>query len=98
MKKAVVDTSALISLALSNKLELVSDSIAPFIPQAVKQELEEISKFDDMEGKAAKALTLARRRKISLTKIKNKKTAQRIADKNIDFGELNVLYWHKNWK
>ncbi len=99
MKKAAADTSALISLALSEKLELIAETILLYACGTVVNELEEMAEFKDHYGLAAKqALKLIKENKIKLEKTIDTKKAENLVDKNIDAGEAAcfVLALEKN--
>lgn len=92
MKKAVADTSALISIALSGKLPEVVENIGLFVPKAVKLEIAEMAGYDDIEGGAAKnILNFIKNKKISLIEIKNEKNARDLTGKSIDQGEAECF-------
>src|SRR3989344_8155051 len=92
MKKAVADTSALISIALSGQLDEVVENINLFIPKAVKLELTEMNEFEDIEGSAAKKiLSFIKGKKIRLIEVKNEKNASDLIDKNVDLGEAECF-------
>lgn len=92
MKRIVADTSALISLSLSSQLDLIVMEMAIFCPEAVKDELLEVSEFPDEEGKAAKhVLRFIKKNAIQPVLIKNQARAGKLVDKNIDFGEAECF-------
>jgi len=92
MTKVVMDTSSLISLELIGLLEKSLKIIQIKIPEVVKNELKELSKYQDKEGKsAAKVLNLINNDKISISKIKNRKKAKELLTKNVDYGESECI-------
>lgn len=92
MKKAVADTSALISIALSEQLGLASESIKLVVPPAVKIEIIEMGEYDDIEGGAAKKiLSFIKDKKIYLIEAKNVKNARALIDKHVDLGEAECF-------
>ncbi|MFH0970317.1 MAG: hypothetical protein V1776_02545 [Candidatus Diapherotrites archaeon] len=54
MKKAVADTSAIISLAYSGYLEKICETIEIHIPPIVKVELDEIASYSDKLARASR--------------------------------------------
>lgn len=54
--RIVLDTSALMSLAAGNILELVVDSIDCVVPERVRAELQGLSKNNDFEGNLARLI------------------------------------------
>ena len=93
MKRAVADTSALVSLALSGKmLELVVKTIALETTVTVKSELKEISMFKDEKGRAAKkALAFIESGKIGLQRLSNPTEPGKLVTKNVDIGEAECF-------
>lgn len=92
MKEAVADTSALVSLALSGKMELILRHVKISVPPTIKAKLEEMPRFPDEEGTAAKkALSMIESGKISLQKIAKSEEAEKLVTKNIDLGEAECF-------
>ena len=90
----VGDTSALVSLGVGSVLEkslLISRIV---IPPTVKNEIEEMSSFDDNDGiTARKILGLTSQNKIDVLEIKEKEDVKRlvISNSRIDPGEAEAL-------
>jgi predicted nucleic acid-binding protein len=87
VKKAVADTSALISIALSGRLNSVVQTIQLIIPNEVLEELEELKRIKDEKGKAAEqTLSYVGQKKIS---VKNIRAAsyQKWVVRKVDYGE-----------
>lgn len=92
MKKAIADTSALVSMAFSGQLELVATTIRLSVPGQVKKELEELAQFEDEKGKAAKTiLELIKNNKISLQAVAGSKKTESLVNKNIHYGEAECF-------
>jgi predicted nucleic acid-binding protein len=92
MTRVVMDTSALISLELIGLIEKALKIIEIIIPEAVKDELKELSDYKDKEGESAKKiLGLLKKGKIKVVKIKNRKKAKEILSKNVDYGESECI-------
>ncbi len=84
----VADTSALISLAYSGRLEMVCDTLAVHIPIAVQTELEEIASYSDKLSKTAKeVLVLIRQKKIQLHEKISQANVVHLMSKEVDVGE-----------
>src|SRR3989344_3562627 len=90
--KAVMDTSSLISLELSGILQRSLKLLQIVIPSTVKEELEEISKYSDEEGKAAKLiLKLIQNKKIPQLEIKDYKKVENLLSSDVDRGEAECF-------
>lgn len=88
MKSVVADTSALISLGYSGRLEMVCDVFAAHIPIAVQTELEEISSYSDKLSKMAKeVLGLVRQGKIRCHEKVSQTGVAQLIGKEVDYGE-----------
>ncbi|MEK6958396.1 MAG: hypothetical protein AABW99_05455 [archaeon] len=91
MKKAVADTSALVSLSFSGQLAPASKALHIFVPMQVKKELEEIAAFADEKAAAAKeALSIIKSGAIQAKTVDAKK-AEALVNKNVDFGEAECF-------
>ena len=92
MKQAIADTSALVSLAFSGRLEEICKAMALLIPLQVKKELEEIAERNDAKASAAKmVLELIKTGKITIKNIAEKNKVQNLLGKDIDFGEAECF-------
>jgi len=91
--KQVYDTTALLSLSLIKKLDLLrNQDIAAFVPFSVLEELRDVSKYRDELGDAAKEVIESR--EIECVELKNeyKSLAERIARfPRVDRGEAEAL-------
>ncbi|MBL7169802.1 MAG: hypothetical protein ISS48_02190 [Candidatus Aenigmarchaeota archaeon] len=88
MIRVVIGTSSLISLELIGLIEKSLEIIEITIPEAVKNELKELGRYQDKEGKSAKkTLSLINKGKIKAVKIRNQKKAKELLSKNVDYGE-----------
>ncbi|MFH1256387.1 MAG: hypothetical protein V1494_03775 [Candidatus Diapherotrites archaeon] len=92
LKKAVADTSALISLSFSGRLNLVAQTIQIMAPEQVKCELEEIAGFEDEKANAAKeVLSLIKKKDILVHPVLDRKKAEALVNKNTDYGEAECF-------
>lgn len=92
MIRVVMDTSSLVSLEMIGLLRRALRIIEVVIPKVVVKELEEISKFSDPEGKAAKnILKLVDERRISVVKVRAKKKVDGLLSSEVDEGEASCL-------
>ena len=97
----VMDTSSLISLEMIGALEKSQKIVKITIPLAVKDELGEIEKYKDKEGRAAKnILKMIKNKSIETTKIKNIKKVDNLLSKNVNRGEAEsfICCFEKNIK
>lgn len=92
MIKVVMDTSSLVSLEMIGLLRRALKIVEITVPKVVVEELEEISKFSDPEGKAADSiLKLINERKISVVEIRNMEKVNRLLSSGVDEGEASSL-------
>lgn len=92
MKRAVADTSALVSLAFSGQLRKTTETIRLLAPNQVKKELGEIARFADEKAEAAKTvLKSINTKQIQILAVSNPKQAEELLDKNIDAGEAECF-------
>lgn len=92
MIKVVMDTSSLVSLEMIGLLRRALKMVEITVPKVVVEELEEIGKFSDPEGKAADSvLKLANERKILAVEIRNVKEVNRLLSSDVDKGEASCL-------
>ncbi len=87
-----MDTSSLVSLELIGILKKSLKILEITIPEVVKNELKELGKYQDKEGKSAKRiLGLIKKGKIKVVKIKNRKKTEKLLSKNVDQGESECI-------
>lgn len=92
MIRVVMDTSSLVSLEMVGLLRRALKIVEVTIPGVVVEELEEISKFSDPEGKAAGTiLKLVSERKIPVVKVRAKKKVDELLSSEVDEGEASCL-------
>lgn len=89
LRRIVFDTSALISFALGDVLDLVIDQYEPVISRVVLDELKETSKYDDGTGKAAKKV-FKRSESLNIEKVPNEDYRELITSR-IDEGEASCI-------
>lgn len=90
----VGDTSALISLGVGNVLSKSLKISRIIIPKKVDSELNEISKFRDIHGKAAKdVITLVSKGKIQVCNVKQRKKINKLVSgySRVNEGEAEAL-------
>jgi len=88
-RRIVFDTSALISFALGDVLDLVNDQYEPVISRVVLDELKETAKYDDGTGKAAKKV-LVRSESLDIAKVP-KEDYRELITSRIDEGEASCI-------
>jgi predicted nucleic acid-binding protein len=92
VKKAVADTSALVSMAFSTQLERIAQTIQLVAPEHVKKELEELSAFPDEKARAAKTvLELMQKKQIRVQSVTDTKKTENLVNKNIHYGEAECF-------
>lgn len=89
MIPAVLDTSSLLSLEMINVLKKSLKIMNIIIPEAVFEEIKEIGKYEDGEGKAAKKILLFK--DIKVVKVKNMKKADELLSKNVNRSEAECF-------
>jgi len=90
--KAVLDTSALISLEVSGLLPDALKLLDVTIPPTVFEELKELSKFDDIEGKSAsRTIGLVKDGRIIKHKVGGKKNVEKLLSSDVDVGEAECF-------
>ncbi len=86
--KAIIDTSAVISLALTGILRQSMQVVTLIIPDEVQSELQELGKYADAEGHAAHdALTFFRTGRQQLLPVKNKQRIESLISADVHHGE-----------
>jgi predicted nucleic acid-binding protein len=88
-RRIVFDTSALISLALGDVLELAIEQYEPIISLVVLDELKETAKYDDGAGQAAE-MVLGRSEALNIEKVPNENYRELITSR-IDEGEASCI-------
>ena len=92
MMEVIMDTSSLVSLQIINILVKSFEIIGVIIPKIVKEELNEISKHKDNEGKAAKEIIeLINKGNIKTVEIKNRKKVENLLSKDVNYGEAECF-------
>ena len=92
MYKAAADTSALVSIGIAGLAEKCLEIAEINVPEAVMEELEEISSYADEEGKAAKAvLGLVKNGKIIKSEVKDGGKVHKLLSKDVDKGEAECF-------
>lgn len=92
MIEVVMDTSSLVSLQMINILTKSLKIIKIIVPKAVKEELNDISKHKDNEGKAAKeVLEFILKGNIKTIEIKNQKKVENLLSKDVNYGEAECF-------
>ena len=92
MIHVVMDTSALISLGMIDTLRKAAEITKITVPLTVKHELEEIEKYKNKEGRAARnVLQMIRSKQISITRIKTTKKVDSLLSKDINRGEAECF-------
>ena len=92
MIQVVMDTSSLISLELIEILKKSLRIIEITIPKTVKDEIREIAKYKDLEGKSAKnVVKLIENGTIKVVEIKNQKNVDNILSRNVNRGEAECF-------
>lgn len=92
MIKVVMDTSALISLELIGALGKSLRILDVIISETVKDEITEISKYKDVEGRSAKnVINLINVGSIKVIKIKNRKNVENLLSRNANKGEAECF-------
>lgn len=92
MIEVVVDTSSLVSLQMINALTKSFEIIKMIIPKIVKEELNDISKHKDNEGKTAKEiLEFILKGNIKTVEVKNQKKVENLLSKDVNHGEAECF-------
>lgn len=92
MISVVMDTSSLVSLEMIGILKKCLEIVEINIPTFVEEEVKELSKYVDREGKASKEiLKLIRNKQINAIKIKNRKKAESLFSADVNKGEAKCL-------
>ncbi len=92
MIRVVMDTSSLVSLGMIGFLEKSLKMIEIIIPKMVVNELKEISKYSDKEGKSAEeALKLVKNDRIKTIKIKGTKKVSNLLCSDVNKGEAECF-------
>jgi len=92
MIPVVMDTSSLVSLEMISILKKCLKIINITTPTSVKEELKELSKYTDREGRASKeVLKFIKDRRINIIKIKNSKKVESLLSADINEGEAECL-------
>ena len=89
MIRAVIDTSALISLEMIEALEESFKIVEMVIPKAVESEIREMQKYSDIEGLAAK--NIIKKGIIKTAKIKDHRKVENLLSKDVDKGEAECF-------
>ncbi len=89
--KAIIDTSALLSLSMVGILEDSLKIIEAYTTNQIKSELEELSKYRDQEANAAlKLLNFIKNNKIKIINIDNSKIEE-LTKSDVDSGEASCM-------
>lgn len=88
----VIDTSSLISLEMIGALRKSFKTVEIIIPEAVLDEIKEIGRYKDREGKASQnILKLIKEGKIKVVKIKNQRKVGSLLSRNVNRGEAECF-------
>jgi len=92
MIRVVMDTSSLVSLGMIGFLEKSLKIIEIVVPKAVVDELREINKYSDKEGKSAEeALKLVKNDRIKAVKVKGTKKINSLLSSDVNIGEAECF-------
>ncbi|MFW6111119.1 MAG: hypothetical protein ACOC6H_03690 [Thermoproteota archaeon] len=90
--KAVMDTSALISLQVAHLIPKALQITQIVVPPLIVEELKEMSSYPDQEGQAAHTLLhLIRKERIEEIETQNKKKVKSLLSADVDPGEAECL-------
>ena len=90
--KAVIDTSALISLGCAEILKKSAELLECSLPSEVHSEIRELSKYDDAEGNAAsRVLDMISEGKLIQLVIAHKENAEALISADVQHGEASCF-------
>jgi predicted nucleic acid-binding protein len=89
LRKIVIDTSALISLAHGDLLDLIAEEFQLVISDLVLEELRNTARFEDEDGKAA-AQILKKIKKLEIRSVDQELVSQLVTSR-IDAGEASCV-------